>query len=74
MVVMVFAILPASCSPESAPYDATGEPRISFEEPSIRLGPAHPGQEVYAEFRFRNAGDATLVISEIATESLVEGC
>jgi len=74
MAVIVLSLFSAaSCSPD-APFDSTGEPRISFEENSIHLGPAHPGQEVYAEFKFHNDGDATLVISEIATESLVEGC
>jgi hypothetical protein len=73
--VIVLSLLPfASCSPESTPLDTAGEPRISFEEHSIHLGPAHPGEKVSAEFEFRNAGDADLVISEITAASLAEGC
>ncbi len=62
-----------SCSHE-APLDTIGEPRIAFEKEFINLGKAVPGQEVYAEFRYRNEGDADLVISEVTTEALTEGC
>jgi hypothetical protein len=62
-----------SCSHE-APIDTVGTPVITFETYSITLEPAHPGDEVYAEFNYRNDGDATLIISEVTAESLSEGC
>lgn len=76
LAVIILALLPAAAcsSPATSPVDSTGEPRIAFNTYYINLGQARPGQEVYAEFKFHNAGDATLVISEVATESLVEGC
>ena len=48
--------------------------RIQFANEIIDLGTAAPGDELEAIFVFRNTGDETLVIGEIDTKSVTEGC
>jgi hypothetical protein len=63
-----------SCLHTEEVAEFTGGPRIHFEKEIVDLGKASPGQELYIEFHFRNIGDTPLIINEIATEALVEGC
>jgi hypothetical protein len=65
----------ASCSPaiEDPTSNEAGGPRIVFEESDVGLGKAAPTDRIEYEFRFRNVGDAPLVISDISTKTL-EGC
>ncbi len=73
-ILFLFLFSASSCSHTEEVAGFTGGPRIHFEKELVDLGKAKPGQELYIEFYFRNIGDAPLVIDEIATEALIEGC
>jgi hypothetical protein len=64
----------SACSSGGESPETAGGPRIQFQQEAIDLGTASPGDELHAEFYFRNAGDDTLVIGEITTEVATEGC
>jgi hypothetical protein len=52
----------------------TSGPRIQFDRDVIDLGTVAPGDELEVVFVFRNNGNETLIIDEITTESLTQGC
>ncbi len=66
---------PTTAPPAEAPMAPvfTEGPRISFEQDSVYLGEATPDQRMRYDFRFRNVGDAPLVVYGTTTKTL-EGC
>ncbi len=72
ILVMGVLLVVACGAPSTAPV-FTGGPRISFEQDSVYLGEATPDQRMLYDFRFRNVGDAPLVVYGTTTKTL-EGC
>jgi hypothetical protein len=50
-----------------------GQPRIYFYEDSADVGKVPPGASLNYTFRFKNVGNAPLVIEEVGAQAL-EGC
>lgn len=76
VLALMMALLSGCVVPEGPrPYEPqfTGGPRISFHEDSVNLGEVTPDQRVEHDFRFRNVGDAPLVIDRVLARTL-EGC
>jgi hypothetical protein len=75
VTVLISALLlgTLSCVPGSASGKTSG-PSIQFDSDVIDLGTAAPGDDLEAVFVFRNAGNETLVIEQIDTKSVTEGC
>ena len=64
---LVFGVLPASSETLSNGQNFEGTPKISFEETEYDFGKLSARETVKHTFRFRNEGDAALLIHEIKT-------
>jgi hypothetical protein len=73
LVLAGLLFISPACSSQETPAKFTGGPRISFDQESAYLGQATPSQRIEYEFRFRNIGDAALVIYQITSKTLL-GC
>lgn len=71
--ILVIGILLLSACGAPAASVFIGGPRISFEQDSAYLGKATPNQQINYEFRFRNIGDAQLIVYG-TTAKILEGC
>ena len=65
-MLMALAVVLAACGTQ-------GQPRIYFYEDSADVGKVPPGASLNYTFRFKNVGDAPLVIEEVGAQAL-EGC
>ena len=72
-LVLVAAAACTGGSNTSYKPEFRGGARIVFDKDSLDLGDVPPGKTVEAVFKFRNVGDADLVIDNAFTR-VVEGC
>ncbi len=73
LILVIGVLLLSACGAPTAAPVFTGGPRISFEQDSVYLGKATPDQRMLYDFRFRNVGDAPLVVYGTTVKTL-EGC
>lgn len=80
LIMLGVLILSSACSPaelEEVPPGVLSEPiegpRMLFTREAVNLGKVAVGERVRYDFRFRNVGNATLLVSDVIVKVL-DGC